>query len=150
MEKEHHPKKKNKWLKLLKNKNFLVGLFIAILIIILTLFLIQLLKPQTTLAVELGDKIIDSGESTTVKITIKNSKEYLNGTISLTTQDDAVTINHPDPSLLNVELYKNEEISRVFYVNATTTALRTDYELIASLIEKEETSNKSITLRVQR
>ena len=147
MDKEKH---KHNMLKVLKNKYLYVALGILVLIILLLIYLPRAGVDKELLTMEIADDMITSGETTLVKVKIENKNEYLEGILTVTSDDERVNITYPDPGLLNIQLYEGEMIQRVFEVTAVSTAFRTDYEITATLTTEDFNVTESVILGVQR
>ena len=147
MDKEKH---KHNMLKVLKNKYFYVALGILVLIILLLVYLPRAGVDKDLLTIEIMDDMITSGETTIVKVKIENKNEYLEGVLTVTSDDERVNITYPNPELLNIQLYEQEMVQRVFEVTAVSTAFRTDYEITATLTTEDFNVTESVILGVQR
>lgn len=146
------------WDKKEKNKTlyYILGA-VALIIIIVVLLIILSGSPKKAgkgaMQLELSDKSILSGESTKLSATVTNKgNELLKGKLVISADDSSsVQVTYPDENLLSFELYPGESVERIFEVVATTSAVRTDYELTGELMGGNESSSKaSIILSVTR
>jgi uncharacterized membrane protein len=110
-------------------------------------------KTQGKIEMELEQNSIKTGEETKLKVTVKNTgKDLMEGEIIIIPDDfNAVNVTHPDMSVLNVKLYSDESITRIFTVKGTTNAIRTDYKIFAEIKKgNETTSSNDVVLTVTK
>ena len=148
-------------------KNALTGkekkyVAIGIGVILIVLFILGLTaynnlfgssKSQGRIEMTLDKEKINTGDETRLRVTVKNTgRELMEGELIIIPDDiTAVNISHPDMSVLNVKLYPDESVTRVFNVKGTTNAIRTDYKIFAEIIKGNETiSSNDVVLTVTK
>jgi len=126
-----------------------VGPLTTLLIIF---FLTGCTYTTSQLNAELQDSMITSGEKTTIHVTVKNPyNKTFKGHLESHSESEQVQITYPDESNLDLTLYQDEEVKRVFTVNAESNTRRTDYELTITLMNESDTiANKTNVLSVTR
>ncbi len=137
------------YLRLFKNKYLYISLIALVFFVILLVLILRSEEETSRLTLKLEDEMISSGQTTNLQVRVENLNELIQGTIRVES-DGNLEITHPDESLLEFELYKDEMIQRVLQINATTTAFRTDYEITAYLDYDNKIINESTILTVQR
>lgn len=108
-------------------------------------------QAKGTINMNLKDSKITTNDETTLQITVKNTgKTLMEGELEVIPDDmQAVNVTHPDPSVLNINLYPDESITRVLSVRGQTKAIRTDYKIFARITHENETvSSNEIILTV--
>ncbi len=143
-------KSKSRNSSLTKKEKLYAGIGLAIILIVIIILgtiaynnLFESRSKDGRIYMELEDRKIESGEETKLKLTVTNTgKDLLEGDILIKADDpQAVNITHPDPNVLNVNLYEGESITRILSVTGKTNAIRTDYKIISELVKE----NKTIT-----
>lgn len=143
-----------------KEKLYALSGVVALIIIVLVigLFVYNNLfggdkKSEGRIQLKLQEEKIVSGEKTKLTITITNKgKDVLEGDLIVRADDEnAVNITHVDPSVLNVKLYEGESITRILNVEGKTSAIRTDYKIIAEILKENKTlTSNELILTVTR
>lgn len=124
---------------------------------LLTLFFLLFLTAcspnPTSTNVDLADNTIQSGENTTLSVTVHNQADQPIQTTVLVTSDgeENVDITYPEQDLLTTTLYPDERITRILRIKAQTQTKRTDYEVTVDIVnESEIVETRRTTLTVTK
>lgn len=126
-----------------------VGPLIPILFL---LVLTGCMYEDQTLEVTLQDSMIQSGEDTTLRVTVENAQNTtFTGTVTPHSESEKLSVTYPEPDNLDLILLPNEKVTRVFTVSAESDTRRTDYEITIQLHnETQQVTNQTNILSVVR